>query len=183
MRDYLELFWTFMKVGAFTFGGGWGMIPLIEREVVTKKNWMSKEEFIDALAVSQSLPGIIAVNISIIVGNKLKGTKGSIASTLGTVVPSFLIILIIAIFFSRIDNNPIVKRIFWGIRPAVVALIVAPVLSTAKSAKLNIRTIWIPIVTALSIWLLGVSPIYIIIFGALGGIAFCQIREQKKKKI
>lgn len=149
MNLYLKLFFTFFKIGAFTFGGGWAMISIIEREVVDNHKWLDKDEFLDALAISQSLPGILAVNISIMVGNKVRGLKGCIISTLGTVLPSFILILLIAIFFSKSYDNPIVERIFKGIRPAVVALIIAPVLTTAKSAKINIKNIWIPITVAL----------------------------------
>jgi chromate transporter len=163
LKIYRELFGTFFKIGAFTFGGGWAMISIIEKEVVDKKKWLTKEEFVDALAVSQSLPGILAVNISIYTGNKLRALRGSIAATLGTVLPSFLIILAIAMFFARIYEHPAVIAIFNGIRPAVVALIIIPVFSTAKAAKLTWRTAWIPVGGALLIWLLGVSPIYIIL--------------------
>lgn len=183
---YLQLFTSFMKIGAFTFGGGWAMIPLIEREVVDKHKWISREEFIDELAVAQSLPGILAVNISVLVGNKLRGVKGSLAAALGTILPSFVIILLIAMFFVRIYDNPVVASIFKGIRPAVVALIVAPVLSTAKSARLNRWTFIIPIVVALAIWLCSVSPIWCIILGGLGGYIYYVLThnasiESKKK--
>ena len=139
------------------------MIPLIEKEVVEKKKWIDKDEFLDAIAVSQSLPGILAVNISIYTGNKLFGVKGAVVATLGTVLPSFTMILLIALFFSRIYEKPAVIAIFRGIRPAVVALIIIHVFSTAKSAKLTWANAWIPVAGALLIWLLGVSPVYIII--------------------
>ena len=179
MNLYITLFSSFFKIGAFTFGGGWAMIPIIEKEVVDKYNWLSKEEFLDALAVAQSLPGILAVNMSILVGNKLRGTRGSIVATLGTVAPSFILILLIAIFFSKFTDNPIVERIFKGIRPAVVALIVAPVLSTAKSARITWRNCWIPISGALLIWQLGVSPIILILAGAIGGIIYYKYIEHR----
>ncbi|MEG1587402.1 MAG: chromate transporter [Bacteroidales bacterium] len=162
MRIYWELFSVFFKIGSFTFGGGWAMISIIEKEVVDKKKWIEKEEFIDALAVSQSLPGILAVNISIYTGNKLRAMKGAIAATLGTVLPSFLMILAIAVFFSKIYDLPGVVAVFNGIRPAVVALILIPVFSTAKAAKISWRNAWIPVSGALLIWLAGVSPVYII---------------------
>ncbi len=171
-----------MKIGAFTFGGGWAMIPLIEREVVTKHKWISQEEFLDELAVAQSLPGILAVNISVLVGNKLRGLRGSLTAALGTILPSFLIILLIAIFFVNIYDNPTVVSIFKGIRPAVVALILVPVFTTAKSAKLNKYTFIIPIIVALAIWWCGVSPIYCIIAGALGGYAYYKIANRSKQK-
>lgn len=170
---YLKLFISFFKIGAFTFGGGWAMIPLIEREVVDKQNWIKREDFVDALAIAQSLPGVLAVNISILIGNKLRGLKGCLMATLGTILPSFLIILAIAIWFVQTYDNPVVERIFKGIRPAVVALIVSPVFSTAKTARINIKTVIIPIIVALSIWLGGISPIWFVLLGAIGGILYC----------
>ena len=180
---YLKLFISFFKIGAFTFGGGWAMIPLIEREVVDKQNWIKREDFVDALAIAQSLPGVLAVNISILIGNKLRGLKGCLMATLGTILPSFLIILAIAIWFVQTYDNPVVERIFKGIRPAVVALIVSPVFGTAKTARINIKTVIIPIIVALSIWLGGVSPIWFVLLGAIGGILYCNhvIASSKQK--
>ena len=180
---YLKLFISFFKIGAFTFGGGWAMIPLIEREVVDKQNWIKREDFVDALAIAQSLPGVLAVNISILIGNKLRGLKGCLMATLSTILPSFLIILAIAIWFVQTYDNPVVERIFKGIRPAVVALIVSPVFSTAKTARINIKTVIIPIIVALSIWLGGVSPIWFVLLGAIGGILYCNhvIASSKQK--
>lgn len=180
---YLKLFISFFKIGAFTFGGGWAMIPLIEREVVDKQNWIKREDFVDALAIAQSLPGVLAVNISILIGNKLRGLKGCLMATLGTILPSFLIILAIAIWFVQTYDNPVVERIFKGTRPAVVALIVSPVFSTAKTARINIKTVIIPIIVALSIWLGGISPIWFVLLGAIGGILYCNhvIASSKQK--
>ena len=180
---YLKQFISFFKIGAFTFGGGWAMIPLIEREVVDKQNWIKREDFVDALAIAQSLPGVLAVNISILIGNKLRGLKGCLMATLGTILPSFLIILAIAIWFVQTYDNPVVERIFKGIRPAVVALIVSPVFSTAKTARINIKTVIIPIIVALSIWLGGISPIWFVLLGAIGGILYCNhvIASSKQK--
>ena len=124
------------------------------------------------LAIAQSLPGVLAVNISILVGNKLRGLKGSLAATLGTILPSFLIILAIAIWFVQVYDNPVIERIFKGIRPAVVALIVSPVLTTAKTARINLKTVIIPIVVALAIWLGGISPIWFVLLGGIGGIVY-----------
>ena len=132
MRNiYWQLFISFFKIGAFTFGGGWAMISLIEKEIVDKKKWIEREEFLDLLAVAQSLPGILAVNISVAVGDKLRGMKGAITASIGTILPSFTIILAIAIFLTPdlIKNNETLSNIFMGIRPAVVALIMAPVIS------------------------------------------------------
>ena len=169
MNFYLNAFCTFFKIGLFTIGGGYAMVPLIEEEVVNKKQWITQEEFIDLLAVSQSVPGVFAVNFSIFIGYKLRKFPGALALALGAILPSFLIILAIALFFHQYKEYKVVENIFKGIRPAVVALIAAPTFSMAKSAKINKYTLWIPIVSALLIWLLGVSPVYIIAIAGVGG--------------
>ncbi len=174
---YLQLFTTFFKIGAFTFGGGWAMISIIQREIVEKHKWIEQTEFLDLLAIAQSMPGILAVNISVVTGDRLKGLRGSITAALGTILPSFLIILAIAIFLTpeTIKNNEVISKIFKGIRPAVVALIVAPVLTTAKSAGINLKTIFIPTFVALAIYsgLPVISnPIVYIILGAVGGYVY-----------
>lgn len=182
-----KLFLTFMKIGAFTFGGGWAMISIIEREIVDKHNWLRKDEFLDLLAVAQSLPGILAVNIAVAVGDKLRGMRGSMAAAIGTILPSFAIILTIAIFLTPdiIKSNTYVNRIFMGIRPAVVALIIAPVITTARAAGINWRTIWIPIVTALVIWSgwpIISNPILFIVLGVAGGYLWYSRHNLDKKK-
>lgn len=182
LRIYVEAFSIFFKIGAFTIGGGYAMVPLIENEIVTKRNWLAKDDFIDLLAISQSSPGILAVNISIFIGYRLKGVMGSIVTALGTVLPSFLIILAIALFFHNFKDNTVVERIFKGIRPAVVALIAAPTFSMAKSAKINRYNLWIPVVSALLIWLLGFSPIWIIIAAGVGGFFYGRYMKMKNKE-
>lgn len=179
---YLQLFWTFLKIGAFTFGGGWAMISIIEREVVDKHKWIDKAEFLDLLALSQSLPGILAVNISVSVGDKLRGLRGSVVAALGTILPSFLIILAIAVFLTPdfIKSNRVVSSIFTGIRPCVVALIIAPVITSAKSANIGWRTVWIPIVVAAAI-AAGVNPIVFIVIGGLAGWAWLARKESEKQ--
>ncbi|MDE6690094.1 MAG: chromate transporter [Prevotella sp.] len=167
---YWESFKTFFKIGMFTIGGGYAMIPIIETEVVDKHHWVSKEEFLDLIAISQSCPGVFAINISIFIGYKLKNIPGAIATALGTALPSFLIILAIAIFFHQFEDNPVVAAIFRGIRPAVVALIAVPTFNLAKSANITWATCWIPIAGALAIYLIdGFSPIYLIILAGIGG--------------
>lgn len=169
---YWQLFKIFFRIGAFTIGGGYAMVPLIENEIVSKRGWIKHEDFLDLLAIAQSSPGILAVNIAIFVGYRLKGVKGSLATSLGAVLPSFLMILAIALFFQQFKENVYVEKIFKGIRPAVVALIAAPTFKLGKSAKINRYTIWIPIISALLIWLLGFSPIWIIIAAGLGGFVY-----------
>lgn len=161
------------------------MIPIIEREIVDRHRWISREEFLDLLSVVQALPGILAVNIAIAVGDKLRDRPGSIVAALGTILPSFLMILAIAIFLTpeTIKNNDLLSRIFMGIRPAVVALIVAPVLTTGRSAGLTWRTVWIPAIVALLIWS-GLpfisSPILYIV---IGGLAGCLIHRRNMARL
>lgn len=171
---YFQLFTSFFKIGAFTFGGGWAMISIIEKEIVDRKQWIGREEFLDLLAVAQSLPGILAVNISVAVGDRLRGMKGAVTAALGTILPSFMIILCIAIFLTPdlIKNNETLSAIFKGVRPAVVALIIAPVISAARAANIGWKTVAIPVVVALLIWskLPVVSnPILYIVLGGAGG--------------
>ncbi|MBQ8095767.1 MAG: chromate transporter [Prevotella sp.] len=167
-----KLFTTFFKIGIFTLGGGYAMIPIIEADVVDKHKWVERQEFLDLIAIAQSCPGVFAINISIFIGYKLKKLRGAIAAALGTALPSFIIILLIAMFFHRFQDNPVVASIFRGIRPAVVALIAVPTFNLARSAKISWATCWIPIAGALAIWLLGVSPILIILLAGLGGYVY-----------
>lgn len=184
---YLKLFFSFLKIGTFTFGGGWAMITIIQKEVVDKYNWIKRDEFLDLLAVAQALPGILAVNISIAVGDKLRGVKGSVAATLGTILPSFLIILFIAMFLTpeTIKNNDILSRIFMGIRPAVVALIVAPVITSAKDAKINLKTVFIPLGVALLIYS-GIpyisNPILYVVLGGVFGYIYYMHKKVRTTK-
>ncbi|MDE5642350.1 MAG: chromate transporter [Muribaculaceae bacterium] len=183
----LQLFSTFFKIGAFTFGGGWAMISIIEREIVDKHKWIDRRDFLDLLALAQSMPGILAVNISVAVGDRLRGMKGSICAALGTIAPSFLIILLIAMFLTPdlITGNPTLSAIFKGIRPAVVALIVAPVITSAKAAGINWRTVWIPVAVGLLIWskwpVVSNPILYIVIGGVVGWLHLRNMRRIEKK--
>mgnify|MGYP003514886789 FL=1 len=174
----MNLFTTFFKIGLFTIGGGYAMIPLIEKEVIDKHQWMSQQEFVDLLAVAQSTPGVFAVNMAIFIGYKLRGFYGSVVSTLGTVLPSFLIILCIALFFQQFKDYPIVENVFKGIRPAVVALIAVPTFNVARTAGINKKNVWIPIVSVLFIWLLGVSPVWVIVSAGVGGLVWGMMNKK-----
>lgn len=197
--SYLALFTTFFKIGAFTFGGGWAMISIIEREIVDKHHWIEREDFLDLLAIAQSLPGILAVNIATAVGDKIRGGKGSIIASLGTILPSFLIILLIAIFLTpdMIKNNKIISSIFMGIRPCVVALIIAPVITSAKAANLTWKTVWVPFIVALMLAIdpditsnpllytildFTSSPILYIVLGGLIGFLLWWLPQRKLNK-
>jgi len=174
MSIYRQAFTTFFKIGMFTLGGGYAMIPIIEAEVVDKHRWVTKEEFLDLIAIAQSCPGVFAINISTFIGYKLRKVRGALACAVGTALPSFLIILLIAMFFHQFKDNPVVAAIFRGIRPAVVALIAVPTFNLARSAKISWVNCWIPIAGALLIWLMGVSPIIIILLAAIGGYIYGQ---------
>ena len=169
---YWDSFKVFFKIGGFTLGGGYAMIPMIEAEVVERKHWIDRDEFMDLIAIAQSCPGVFAVNMSVFVGYKLRKTRGALSACLGTVLPSFIIILLIAMFFAEFKDNPVIESIFRGIRPAVVALIAVPTFNMAKRAKITLSNCWIPIVCAFLIYAMGVNPIYVIILAGAGGYLY-----------
>lgn len=163
-----QLFISFLKIGAFTFGGGYAMVPLIEREVIDKKGWVKREDFLDLLTIAQSAPGPIALNTAVFVGYRISGLKGALSALMGIVLPSFTIILLVALFFADIRDNVVVDAAFKAMRPAVVALIVAPIVGLAKGMN---HWLWIVAgVTALLIWYFGVSPVYVLVAGAAAGL-------------
>ena len=172
MGIYSQFFSTFFRIGLFTLGGGYAMIPLIEEEVVNKRKWIDREAFLDLLAVAQTIPGVFAVNMSINIGYRLRKTRGAVTCALGCVLPSFLIILAIALFFHSFRDNKTMEAIFKGIRPAVVALIAAPCIKLARSARITLSNVWLPVGAVLLIWLLGVSPVYIILAVGIGGYMY-----------
>lgn len=174
-----KIFTVFAKIGAFTIGGGYAMIPLIQAEM-SRRGWISEEELPDIVALSQSAPGIMAVNISIFAGHRLRGFKGSVAATLGSILPSFIIILSIAVFFTAFKDNPWVERAFTGIRPVVIALIAVPTLRMARKSCKKWWA-WLLAVTALAlVAFLGVSPIYIILCVLIIGFSLSYWKEWKR---
>ena len=182
MIFYIKSFLIFTRIGAFTIGGGYAMVPLIENELVDTRKWISREDFLDLMALAQTVPGIFAVNIAIFIGYKLKKFWGAFWMALGTILPSFIIMLAIALFFQQFKHIPAVENIFKGIRPAVVALIAAPTFKMAKSAKISRYNIWIPCVSALLIWLLDFSPIYVIILSGLGGYLYGRYKNKQNQQ-
>ena len=157
------------------------MLSMIEREIVDKKGWIDREEFMNMIALAQAAPGLIAVNSAIFIGWRIGGWRGVIATVLGAVLPSFFIILAIAMLFQDYKNYPAVEAIFKGIRPAVVALIAAPLCNMAASAKVTWTTAIIPIVGALLIWLGGLSPVWIILVTALTTLGYKYLKERRSK--
>ncbi len=176
----MNLFATFFRIGLFTLGGGYAMIPLIEAEVVDRRKWIDKTLFLDLIAIAQSCPGVFAINLSIFIGYRLKGFKGAVLTTMGTAMPSLLIILAIAMFFQHFQDVPWVAAAFAGIRPAVVALIAAPTFNMARRAKISFINCWIPIGSALLIWALGVNPIYIILAAGIGGLIYGKLCTEEQ---
>ena len=173
---YWDLFYSFFKIGTFTIGGGYAMIPLMEEIIVDKRQWIDKEEFMNILSISQAMPGVFAVNMATNIGYNLKGVKGSVVAVVGNIIVPVAIILLLAIFFRQFRENQVVEAIFKGLRPAVVALIAAPVFSMAKTARISWKNIWIPILSALLIWLLGVSPVIVILVAGVAGFVYGRIK-------
>ena len=176
----LKLFTTFFKIGLFTFGGGFAMIPLIQREVIEKHKWIDEKDFLDMLVLAQSTPGPIAVNTSVFVGYKLAGVAGAVMATLGTVLPSFIVILLLALFFAEVRENRYVDAAFRAMRPAVVALIVAPLIGLVKGMRWYL--ISVSAVVALAVWYLGFSPAYLIGLSRVVGIVVAVVNGRKGAK-
>ncbi len=175
MKKPLQLFLTFCKIGAFTLGGGYAMLSMVEKAVVDQKKWIPTDEFWDMIAVVQSLPGVFAVNTALYVGHRVAGTKGAFAAMLGAIIPSITIILLLATVFREYRDQPVVERVFKGIRPCVVALILAPSLRMIKSAKVTWKTAIIPIAAVFLIWWCKISPAYVILAAIAGSLIYALI--------
>lgn len=179
----LEIFTVFFKIGSFTFGGGYAMIPLIEKEVVENKKWVTAEEVVDVFAVAQSMPGAIAINSSTFIGYKIAGKKGSIVATLGVILPSFLIITLIAIFFSKFQDAPVVKAVFSGIRPAIVGLISMAAIKVSKASIIDNIGILLSVLSIILVIFFDVQAIFIILGGAAIGLAIYYLFPKRSAKI
>ena len=167
MRGLLEIFWSFLKIGAFTFGGGYAMIPLIQHEVIHRRRWIEERNFLDLLTLAQTVPGPIALNTAVFVGYKRRGYLGALSAIMGVILPSFLVILVVAIFFASIRDNAYVDAAFKGMRPAVVALIVAPIVGLTKGMRWWL--VAVALAVALVVWHFGISPVWFLIAGAVMG--------------
>jgi chromate transporter len=175
--ELIKMFFTFAKIGAFTLGGGYAMVPIMEKEIVDRKQWLTREEFMDILIVAQSTPGLFAINMASHIGNKARGVLGGIIGSLGVALPSIVVILLIAMFFQAFKDNIYIEKIFMGIRPAVVALIAAPCFSMARTAKITLYNVWIPIVACVLITAFGISPIWIILVAGLAGFVWGKVKR------
>ena len=171
MKRLAEIFWVFFKIGLFTIGGGYAMLPIIQKEVVETKGWMTDEEFLDAISLTNSLPGPLATNSATFVGYRVARARGSLAAVLGAATPSVLIILLIAVVFNNIMDYPVVQYIFDGIRPAVVALILYAVIKLAKSAKVGEYFNWVVALCGfVAIAVFGLHPILVVVCAAAYGL-------------
>ncbi len=179
MRSLLEIFFVFFRIGMFTFGGGFAMLPLIQRAIIERKKWIDEKTFTDLLIIAQSSPGPIAINTAVFVGYKRSGFPGALAAALGFIVPSLIIILLIAMFFTSIRSNPYVDAAFKGMRPAVVALIVGPVISLSRSMEW--WKIPIALCIGLSIWYWGFSPVWVLAAGGVLGVVMTAVMAHKKR--
>ena len=168
-----RLFWEFFKIGAFTFGGGYAMIPLIEKEIVNKYHWLTMEQFTDLIAISEMTPGPVAVNSATFVGYRVAKFWGAVASTLGVILPSFLVIWTISSVFFQFQNNPIVQAAFKGLRPAVLGLIIVAVLSVGKVSILSgYKSLIIVFGTIIALSIFKIHPILVLVISAIVGIVF-----------
>ena len=172
IKKLLNMFWTFFKIGSFTFGGGYAMIPLIQTEVVTKKEWISKEDFLDIVVISQTFPGALVVNSSLFIGYRIGGLLGAIIGVLGVILPSFFIILCIAVFFIKFRDYYYVNLVFEGISAAVPMLILIAVVSLSESLKKNYVNFIIILISIASILFLHIHPVIVILLSGLYGIVF-----------
>ena len=170
MARIIDIFLSFLKIGAFTFGGGYAMIPIIQHEVITRRGWIEEREFVDLLTIAQTAPGPISLNTAVFVGYKCRGFWGALAAIFGVILPSFLVILTVAIFFSEIRDNRWVDAAFRGMRPAVVALIVAPIVGLARG--MHWMLIAIAAATAVVVWYFAISPVWFLVVGAAVGLVW-----------
>lgn len=184
MKKYIQLFISFFKIGLFTFGGGYAMIPLIEEEIIHKRQWMNKENLMEIIAISESTPGPLAINIATYIGFKQKKILGSIITTIGVVLPSFIIILLVYLFLLPFLNNKTVQYALAGINCAVAILIIKAAFSLFKDIKKNIYNIIvlltsIIIIIVVDVFALNVSSIILILFGGLLNIIIKSLLTKK----
>ena len=181
LRKVWQLFLIFLKIGGFSFGSGYAMIPLIEYETAERRHLVEKEEISDIVAIAESTPGPIAINSATFIGYRTAGVPGSVAATLGVVLPSFCIILVIAYFLRRIMDYPVVQYAFFGIRAGVLALIVKAVISFWKRADHHVFGWCVMVLSFLWAAFTDWSVILLIVLCGLAGFVYCLVREKGGK--
>lgn len=181
-KDHVSLFWEFFKMGLFTIGGGMAMLPLIQKVAVEDKKWMSQEEMIDCLAVSQALPGVIAINSATYIGKRLRGFTGSLAATLGVVLPSFMIIIAVVTLLGAIGDNPYVNGAFTGVKAAVCGLVVVSAWKLGKQVIKDKFCIVVAAAAFIAIAIFRITAIWAILSGAAAGIIYLTLRDKKGGK-
>ena len=179
MHPYLDLFFTFARIGACTFGGGYAMLPILQRETVDKRGWATEDELMDYYAIGQCTPGVIAVNTSTFIGYKTHGLPGAVAATAGMISPSLVIIIIIAAFIQQFAHLEIVQNAFAGIRIAVCALVLQSVWKMAKKGVVDVPTAVILVITFIAVAFLGISPVTMVVVAAAAGILVNLIRRRR----
>ena len=182
MKIYLDLFLSFFKIGALTFGGGYAMLPMFKRELVEKHGWCTEEDILDYYAIAQCTPGVIAVNTASFIGFRKKGVLGAVCATVGVVCPSILIITVIAAFISNFADNKYVQYAFEGIRVAVCALVSVTVFGLFKKNVKDIITALLSVMAFVLTYFFGISPIIAVIFAAVVGITVKVIKEKRDNK-
>ncbi|MBS4199850.1 chromate transporter [Bacillus sp. FJAT-49732] len=173
----LQIFLTFLKIGPITFGGGYAMIPMIEREVVIKRKWLQNREVADIFAIAGSAPGAIAINSAVFIGYRIAKIKGAFAALFGVLLPTFLIVILLSITFIYVKGNPIIEAAFQGIRPAVVALIAFAGYKIGRTALYDKTTIVTSILTIAALFYLNIHPVLIILIGIVTGIVLVKVKN------
>lgn len=180
MSRIIQLFITFLRIGAFTFGGGYAMIPLIQKEVSQSKKWLSEQEILEVVAIAETTPGPIAVNMATFVGYKVAKEAGAIVATIGVVIPSFAIIMLIVSLFNRYMEYPIVQNAFWGVRIAVLALIIKAFVSMLKACPKNYLSYIVACLSFIAVAILNINALIVIAIAALCGVVIQGIVRSNK---
>lgn len=175
-----SLFWEFLKIGLFTIGGGMAMIPQLQHVVVNEKGWLEEDEMIDCIAISQALPGIIAINAATYIGMKVRGFKGALSATLGVIVPSFVIIILIVTVLDSIGGNTYIQGAFTGIKAAVCGLILVTVVRMGKKILRSVFAWILAVIAFIAIIAFGINAIWVILVGAVIGVIYNAVRAGKE---
>ncbi|PWA10378.1 chromate transporter [Pueribacillus theae] len=182
LKTLYKLFFTFLKVSPITFGGGYAMLPLIEREVVKRRKWLNEHEVVDILTVAQTAPGAVAINSAIFIGYRVAGLLGSIVALFGIMLPNLLIVIIAIFMYFAFRDNPIIEAVFNGLASAVIALIVYAAYMIGRTAISDLTTIVIALISFIILIFLNVNPVLLILGGGFVGLIFSKLKVTRKEK-